>query len=111
MFDLFNNFVLTFFTDLFLAISNCIACILANRKEGKKDGFLNPIEKGDMPIHTYHVDHIGQLESTAKSYKYLVLVIDAFSKFSWIYPVKTKEAAEVIKKLELQREVFGNPYN
>lgn len=92
-------------------IANCIACILANRKEGKKDGLLNPIEKGDVPLHTYHVDHIGPLQTTAKSYNHLLVVIDAFSKFTWLYPVKAKDVAEVIKRLEFQREVFGNPFN
>lgn len=91
-------------------IANCIACILANRKEGKKEGLLMPIDKGDSPLHTYHVDHMGPLESTAKSYKHLLIIIDAFTKFVWIYPVKDKGAEEVIKKLNLQREVFGDPF-
>lgn len=63
-------------------VNNCVSCILANRKEGKKEGLLNPIEKGDTPLKTYHIDHLGPLESMAKSYKPILLVIDAFSKFT-----------------------------
>lgn len=91
-------------------IANCIPCILASRKMGKKECFLSPIDKDEAPIHTYHVDHLGPMPSTSKDYKHLVVVIDAFSKFAWIYPVKTTNAEEVINKLELQREIFGNPY-
>lgn len=91
-------------------IANCVACILADRKKGKKDGLLNPIDKGDVPLHTYHVDHLGPLASTAKSYKHILMVTDAFSKYVWIYPVKSKDVDEVLKKLEFQREVFGNPH-
>jgi len=91
-------------------IANCIVCILANRKEGKKDCLLNPIEKGDVPIHTYHIDHLGPLKSTAKSYNHLLVVTDAFSKYTWIYPVKSTDVDEVLRKLEFQREVFGNPF-
>lgn len=93
-----------------LVISNCIACILASRKEGKKEGLLQPIDKDEAPMHTYHVDHLGPMPSTSKNYKYLLAVIDAFTKFVWIYPVKSTDAEEVIKKLELQREIFGNPF-
>ena len=38
-------------------ISCCIPCILAERKQGKKEGLLQPIPKGDRPLETYHIDH------------------------------------------------------
>lgn len=91
-------------------IDNCVACILATKKLGKQEGFLNPIEKVDVPLHTYHIDHLGPLPSTAKSYKYVLAIIDAFTKFVWIYTVKSTTCEEVISKLELQREVFGDPF-
>lgn len=91
-------------------ISNCVQCILVSRKAGKQEGLLFPIEKIDIPLHTYHVDHLGPLPSTAKCYKHLFVIIDAFTKFVWLYPVKSTTTAEVLKKLEIQREIFGNPY-
>lgn len=30
-------------------IENCIPCILGNRKESKKEGFLHPLPKGEVP--------------------------------------------------------------
>lgn len=90
-------------------IRNCIPCILSNRKMGKQEGFLNPIDKGDVPLDTYHIDHLGPLASTKKSYNYLLVIVDAFTKFTWIYPTKTTRASEVIQKLEYQQQVFGNP--
>lgn len=51
-------------------IANCVRCILINRKAGKQEGFLHPIEKDAIPLHTYHVDHLGLLESTNKNYNY-----------------------------------------
>ncbi|GFV16158.1 transposon Tf2-9 polyprotein [Trichonephila clavipes] len=36
-------------------------------------------------------------------------VIDAFSKFTWLYPTRSTNAAEVINRLENQRHTFGNP--
>ncbi|GFT33556.1 transposon Tf2-6 polyprotein [Trichonephila clavipes] len=82
-------------------IANCVPCILANRKSGKREGFLNPIPKDETPLHTYHVDFIGPLESTNKIYQHILMVIDAFTKFSWLYPVKNISADSVLDKLRL----------
>jgi hypothetical protein len=90
-------------------IQNCIPCILSNKKTGKQEGMLHPIEKGDIPLDTYHIDHLGPLASTRKCYNYLLVIIDGFTKFTWIYPVKTTGTKEVIQKLDLQKQTFGNP--
>ncbi|GFY40804.1 hypothetical protein TNIN_218901 [Trichonephila inaurata madagascariensis] len=90
-------------------IANCVPCILANSKSGKREGFLNPIPKDETPLHTYHVHFIGPLESTNKNYQHILTVIDAFPKFSWLYPVKTVSADSVLDKLRLQQKIFGNP--
>jgi len=90
-------------------IKNCIPCILAERKQGKQEGFLNPIAKGEIPLDTYHIDHLGPLPSTKKSYNHIFLVIDSFSKFTWLYSTKTTSTAEVINILRKQSVVFGNP--
>ena len=90
-------------------ISNCVKCILINRKRGKQEGLLNPIPKDDTPLHTYHIDHLGPLETTNKKYKYIFAIIDSFTKFAWLYPTKSTDAAEVISKLDFQKYTFGNP--
>lgn len=87
---------------------NCVACILAERKQGKQEGYLNTLEKGELPLDTYHIDHRGLLPSTRKNYKYIFPVI-AFTKFVWLYATKTTNAAEVINKLKKQSATFGNP--
>lgn len=87
---------------------NCVQCILADRKRGKREG-ERPIPKEDTPLLTYHMDHIGPMAETGKKYKYLFIVIDAFSKFTWIYPTKSTNSKEVLDKLVIQQKVFGNP--
>lgn len=47
-------------------IANCISCIFANRKQGKQEDQFHPLPKGDVPLHMYHIDHLGPLESTSK---------------------------------------------
>ncbi|CAK9813799.1 Pro-Pol polyprotein [Anthophora plagiata] len=91
------------------AIRNCVPCILANKKQGKQEGLLHPIDKGDAPLQTYHIDHLGPVPSTRKNYKHVFVVTDAFSKFVWLYATRSTSTAEAIKRLQKQSAVFGNP--
>lgn len=90
-------------------IVTCIPCILATRKEGKQEGFLNPIEKEDTPLHTIHIDHIGPMTKTKKMYNYLLTIVDAFTKFVRIFPTKSTTSKEAIDKLNIHQQHFGNP--
>ncbi|XP_037958018.1 uncharacterized protein LOC119687677 [Teleopsis dalmanni] len=90
-------------------IMNCIPCIVVNRKQGKQEGELHSLIKESIPLHTYHVDFLGPLESTNKQYKHIFVVIDSFTKFCWIYPTRTTSANEAISRLRTQSIVFGNP--
>lgn len=62
-------------------IANCVECILADRKDGKKEGFLHPIPKNPIPLDTLHLDHLGPMPSSNKDYKNILAIIDAFTKF------------------------------
>jgi len=79
-----------------------------NKKSSKQEGYLHPLAKGDIPLHTYHMDHLGPLESIHKNYKYILAIVDAFTKFTSLYPTKTTTSKEVIKILEIQKGIFGN---
>ena len=87
----------------------CIPCLLATRKSGKKEGFLNPIDKGELPFDTLHIDHLGPLDATKKLYNYILTVIDGYTKFVWIYPVKTLTSKETVEKMKLHQKDYGNP--
>lgn len=62
-------------------IANYISCILANRKQGRLEGQLYPLPKDNVPLHTYHIDYLGLLESISKKY-HILMVIDSFTKFT-----------------------------
>ncbi|GFY65757.1 transposon Tf2-11 polyprotein [Trichonephila inaurata madagascariensis] len=90
-------------------ISNRVTCILKSKKSGKQEGFLHPLVKDDIPLNTYHIDYLGPLATSHKNYKFILAVIDSFTKFFWLYPIKTTSTSEVIKKLDIQKTTFGNP--
>lgn len=89
-------------------IECCIPCILSEKKKGKQEGELKPIPKDDVSLSTY-LDHLGPMTSTSKLYKYLLVIVDGFSKFVWIYPTKTTNTKEVLDKLVKMQAIFGNP--
>lgn len=90
-------------------IASCMRCIVGERKRGQKEGELHSIPKGSVPLDTWHVDHLGPMPSTRKSYNYIFTIVDAFTKFIWLFPVKSTTAEEVIKKLKIVANTFGNP--
>jgi len=90
-------------------IKNCVPCIMINRKQGRQEGFLHPIDKGDAPLMTWHIDFLGPMEATSKGYKYIFAIIDGFSKFCWLFPTKSAAASEVIDRLATLEVTFGNP--
>lgn len=90
-------------------VSCCIPCVLAEKKLGKKEGELIPIPKGDAPLDTFHIDHLGPMTVTGKLYKHVFAVVDGFTKFVWIDPTKTVGTVEVLGRLINQQKTFGNP--
>lgn len=90
-------------------ILTCIPCLLATKKEGKQEGFLNPIEKESIPLMTIHLDHVGPLTQTSKQYNYILTVVDAFTKFVWLFPTKSTSSKETLNKLQVHQQTFGNP--
>ncbi len=90
-------------------VNSCGECMIVDLKRGKKEGLLTPIDKTCESLGTYHIDHVGPLTETCKRYNHILVIIDAFSKFVWLYPTKSTGVGEVIDKLEKQSTVFGNP--
>lgn len=60
-------------------------------------------------MDTYHVDDIGPLPTPKRSYRHIFVVVDAFTKFIWLYTTKSTGTAEFISRLEKQSVCFGNP--
>lgn len=90
-------------------VQSCVTCIISERKTGKSEGFLHPIDKEYQPLSTFHLDHLGPMPSTSRNYKHILTIVDAFTKFTWIFPVKATTTDETIKKLMIVTGVFGNP--
>jgi len=93
-------------------IRSCLKCIAFTPSSGKPEGFLQNLPKGDKPFTTLHIDHLAPISRThsqKRKYRYIFLVVDAFSKFVKLYAVKSTNASEVIKYLKSYFEHYSRP--
>jgi hypothetical protein len=89
-------------------IDNCITCLMADSSANRLEGQLQSQSFPKVPFKTIHIDHFGPLQE-AESFKYILVVIDAFTRFTWLFPTKTTSAKEVINHLTFLFNTFGNP--
>lgn len=90
-------------------VTNCITYLVANASTHTKEGEMQTNEEITSPFHTLYVDHFGPLTETKKGYKYILVIVDAFTRFSWLYATKSTSSKEVIEHLKPLFSIFGNP--
>ncbi|KAK9696742.1 Integrase core domain [Popillia japonica] len=73
------------------------------------EGYLHSIDKGDRPFDTLHLDHLKIPEKSRQGHKYILCIVDAFSKFTFLEPTKTTNATEVLKVMYQLTKIFGRP--
>ena len=61
------------------------------------------------PMDSVAIDLIGPLETTREGYKYILVVVDIFSRFTWLSSLKSKAAQEVAQNLFTIFINFGHP--
>lgn len=81
-------------------IQNCVRCIMHTAPRRINERTLHSIPKEPVPFHTLHLDHYGPLPCLKNQRKYLLVVVDAFTKFTRLYATKTVAVREVIASLE-----------
>lgn len=90
-------------------IANCLKCIAYSPDAGQKEGVLHPIPKGNLPFETLHVDHVGPLERTRQGKKHILVITDAFTKFTKLYACKSVDARETLKYVESYFKNYSCP--
>lgn len=87
-------------------IQSCIGCFYSKEPAGRKPGYLHPIEKVSVPMHTLHVDHLGPFVKSRRGNQYLIVAVDAFTKYVFAEAAaNTKE--KLVEKFLLEiNEIF-----
>lgn len=90
-------------------VKNCLNCLFFKSPGGKPQGYLHPIKKIPQPFHTVHADHLGPFVKTKQKNTHILVIIDAFSKFILLYPVKNTQTKYVISSFRDFIKLFGSP--
>lgn len=90
-------------------IRMCIRCIMAKSRVGKQPGFLHPIPPGNRPFAIVHTDHLGPFVTSARGNKYVLIIIDNFTKFVQLEAVKTTRSEVTVSRFERFIQQFGAP--
>lgn len=90
-------------------VNSCIECAYAKSHASKPEGLLHPIEKIDLPFHTVHVDHLGPFVKSKRGHTHLLVVVDSFTKFCFIKPVRNTNSVNSIRALDDIFCTFRNP--
>lgn len=89
-------------------IENCLKCVVFSPDKGRTEGVLYNIPKKDEPFDTIHVDHCGPFAISGIN-RFLLVVIDGFSKFVKLYATNKTDSVGVIKKLSNYFENYSRP--
>lgn len=88
-------------------VSSCLECLHHKTPGGKREGELHPIDKPSVPFHTIHADHLGPFVKSKKGNCYLLVIVDGFTKFVNMRPVKDTKSTTTIRVLKDHISNFG----
>ena len=97
------------YSDIQTYVKTCEQCQQAKRYIHQKQALLKPLPIGQT-FSRLHIDILGPINKTKEGYRYILMVVDAFSKWTEAFPLHTMEAREVAWKI--YDEVicrFGSP--
>lgn len=82
---------------------------MANSAVNSREGNMQITDTPSIPLEIMHVDHFGPLKESSNGLRHILIIIDAFSRFTWLFPVKSTTSKEVIKHLSILFQNFTNP--
>lgn len=87
----------------------CLNCLYVKPKRGESCGAIHPIPKPQLPMDTIHMDHLGPFLQTTRKNTHLLVIVDAFTKYVWLWPCKSTTTKGVINFVEQLASIFGFP--
>lgn len=90
-------------------IKHCLICAVKKTRSGPLQGFIRNIEKPTQPMCVVHADCLGPLPTTEKGFKHVLVMVDAFTKYCVLQPLKTVQTEETKNAFQLFISLFGTP--
>lgn len=90
-------------------IDNCLICLIANSSGNKREGEMQITEAPSKPFDVVHLDHYGPLPQADDGSKYVLVVVDAKTRYTWYFATCSTSAKETCDNLKFLWNVFGTP--
>lgn len=84
-------------SDITQYIKRCRICLQSKPEQKAPAGFMLPRSIADRPWKTIALDLIGPLPTSKHGNKYILVIVDVFSKFPLIFPLMFFGAPEIIE--------------
>jgi len=90
-------------------ISHCLVCAVKKTRSGPLQGSIRLPTRPSEPLQTVHVDCLGPLPVSSDKSKHIFVVIDSFTKYCNLIPLKSVKAEETKTALQRFISCFGTP--
>ncbi|KAJ8964282.1 hypothetical protein NQ314_005016 [Rhamnusium bicolor] len=90
-------------------IRGCFECLLANVPGGRKSDKLHSPRLPERPMIKLHVDHLGLFLKSTKGNQHILVIVDAYTFFIRLYPVKSTKSIETSQKMKEFINQYGAP--
>jgi len=90
-------------------VENCITCKMSKTSSGKIQASLHPIPKVNIPWHTVHIDITGKLSGKSDQKEYIIVQVDAFTKFVYLTHTHKIDAENCVSAVTSAISLFGVP--
>ncbi len=94
--------------DCDLWATSCDNCQKSKHRTIKKHGFMQ-LFSATRPFQLLSIDIVGPLPETAEGYRYIVTMMDKFSRYCMLIPCGDVHALTVVRALEEWHTYFGAP--
>lgn len=89
-------------------IDHCLVCISKKRVPRGPLQNITSWEKPELPFSIIHLDVLGPLPES-NGYKFVLLLVDAFTKYTLLYPVYRQDVGELLRVFTNAVSLFGTP--
>lgn len=89
-------------------VSHCLVCLSHKRQPRAPLQPITSWDKPDLSFDTIHVDVLGPL-AESEGYKFVLILVDAFSKYCLMYPIYRQDLAESRRVITNAVSLFGTP--
>jgi hypothetical protein len=96
-------------SDIAHFISECLCCQKFKYSKDKSSGERTHHIHGSYPMHSLSLDTIGPLPEDQFGNKYILGIVDNFSKFINLFPTRSTTAIEFVSALVKHMGTFGIP--